>query len=289
MNLSCPTLNFSASESEYPRRQHSCLRLHYNLYPLDLKKKGAGQESKRLKYFFVIIGIMNEQSENIPPKPVLSTSATPPVIDAVKPPLPTGNNASETNVWQQLKPIVSVVTFVVGVVITATLINAFVFQSYFVEGTSMTPTLHNHDRLIIDKFSRSFSFVQGKPYVPGRGQIAILDSTLRDRQGQPEQLIKRVIGLPGERVVIQNGIVTIYNHDFPAGFDADKTLGLNLGPAFTSEPVDIMLGETEIYVIGDNRSPGGSLDSRSFGPVDIKNIEGRLWARIFPFGDMRTF
>lgn len=206
-------------------------------------------------------------------------------IEDIKPAPP----EPKTNPWQQLKPVISVITFVVGVVVAATLINAFVFQSYYVEGTSMTPTLQDHDRLIIDKFSRSVSTVQGKPYVPERGQIVILDSTFRDRQGNPEQLIKRVIGLPGERVVIENGIITIYNQAYPKGFDVDKSLNLSLAPTFSSEPIDVLLAENEIYVIGDNRAPGGSLDSRSFGPIDIKNIEGRLWARIFPFNEARTF
>ncbi len=227
---------------------------------------------------------MNEQLPQSPPP----TQQPQPIIEDVKPALPPSEEF-KTNPWRQLKPVFSVVLFVIGVVIAATIINAFVFQSYYVEGTSMTPTLQDHDRLIIDKLGRSSSIIQGKSYIPGRGQIIILDSVFKDRQGNPEQLIKRVIGLPGERVVIKEGIITIYNQDSPEGFNVDKNLNLSLAPTFTSEPIDIVLADNEIYVVGDNRAPGGSLDSRSFGPVDIKNIEGRLWARIFPFNQGRTF
>ncbi|HEX6462113.1 MAG TPA: signal peptidase I [Candidatus Saccharimonadales bacterium] len=218
-------------------------------------------------------------------QPSWPSSQPQPTIQDVTPP----TEPPKANMWQQLKPVLSVILFVVSVVMAATLINAFVFQSYYVEGTSMTPTLQDHDRLIIDKFSRTTSAIQGKTYVPERGQIIILDSTFRDRQGKPEQLIKRVIGLPGERISIQNGIITIYNHVSPAGFNIDESLNLSLAPAFSSEPIDIVLAKNEIYVVGDNRAPGGSLDSRSFGPVSLDNVEGRLWARIFPFNEMRIF
>lgn len=198
---------------------------------------------------------------------------------------------SKASSWHTVKPAVSVATFIIGVIIAATAINAFIFQSYYVEGTSMTPTLHDNDRLIIDKTGHSVANLQGKAYVPERGDIVVLNSNLPDpsRTGTTEQLIKRVVGLPGERVVVENGIINIFNNEKPEGFNLDKNLHLALQPTFTTNRIDARLGEDELFVAGDNRGPGGSLDSRTFGPVDASSIEGRLWARIFPLPDATLF
>ncbi len=182
------------------------------------------------------------------------------------------------------KAFLSVVIFIVGVVIAAALINQFIFQSYYVDGTSMTPTLRNNDRLIIDKIERTGAMITGHQYVPERGQIVVLDSSLVDQYGRNEQLIKRVIGLPGERIIIgNNGMPKIFNKEHPEGFDVDKSLGLNLASTFVDTRLDVTIPAGSIFVMGDNRAPGGSFDSRSFGPVQTKDIQGRLLARIFPF------
>jgi signal peptidase I len=189
-----------------------------------------------------------------------------------------------------VKAFLSVLAFVVGIIIAATLINQFIFQSYYVDGTSMTPTLHNNDRLIIDKVERTAALVQGKHYIPQRGQIVVLDSSLVDQSGHNEQLIKRVIGLPGDSIAIDNGIVTITNKEHPNGFNANDSLGLHLEPTFVdSPPFTATIGDNQIFVMGDNRAPGGSFDSRSFGAVDSSKIQGRLLARIFPLNQTKLF
>lgn len=182
------------------------------------------------------------------------------------------------------KAFFSILIFIAGVIIAAALINQFIFQSYYVDGTSMTPTLRNNDRLIIDKVERTGAMIAGHQYVPKRGQIVVLDSSLVDQYGRNEQLIKRVVGLPGERVVIgSDGIPKIFNKEHPQGFDVDKELGLNLASTFVDTPLDVAIPSGSIFVMGDNRAPGGSFDSRSFGPIQTKDIQGRLLARIFPF------
>jgi signal peptidase I len=182
------------------------------------------------------------------------------------------------------KALLSIVLFIGGVIIAAALINQFVFQSYYVDGTSMTPTLHNNDRLIIDKVERTGALVSGHQYVPQRGQIVVLDSSLIDQYGRNEQLIKRVIGLPGDRIVVgTDGTPKVFNKEHPDGFDVNKSLGLHLAATYVDMPLDITVPNDSIFVMGDNRAPGGSFDSRSFGPVQTKNIQGRLIARIFPF------
>ena len=181
--------------------------------------------------------------------------------------------------------------FVAGIIIAATLINQFIFQSYYVDGTSMTPTLSNNDRLIIDKVERTVALAGGHHYIPQRGQIVVLDSSLVDQTGHNEQLIKRVIGLPGETInITQEGAVTIRNRDNPDGFNPNETLGLtDLDPAYVEAPLTITIPDNEVFVMGDNRAPGGSFDSRSFGPINTDKIQGRLIARIFPLNKTKLF
>lgn len=154
----------------------------------------------------------------------------------------------------------------------------------------MTPTLQNNDRLIISKVERTLSAVQGKPYIPDRGQIVVLDSSIIGLNGQKEQLIKRVIGLPGDKIHIQDGVVTLTDGQYPNGVDITKQLGLtNLHATYSDAIIDLTVPKNQVYVMGDNREQGGSYDSRSFGPIDGDKIQGRLWARILPLDKAQLF
>lgn len=222
--------------------------------------------------------------------PVSTTpvAATPP---ATPEPLQQAPLASPTDTkrFGQLKGFLSFATFIIGVLLAAFLINQFVFQSYYVDGTSMVPTLQNGDRLIIEKVGRTAAGVQGKPYIPERGQIVVLDSNLIAANGSHEQLVKRVIGLPGDTIIIKGGTVTVKNNENPDGFDVDKQLGLVLEPTYSSSPQEFSVPEDHVFVMGDNRTQNGSHDSRAFGPVEAKDLEGHLWARILPVNHAQTF
>lgn len=190
----------------------------------------------------------------------------------------------------RIKSILSFIVFVTAIFAAAFLINQYIFQSYYVEGTSMTPTLQNDDRLIISKVERTMAGIQGKPYIPERGQIVVLDSSIVGLNGQHEQLIKRVVGLPGDRIHIEAGTVIITNTEHPDGYDVTKALGLtNLQPAYTDEPIDLTVPEGRVYVMGDNREQGGSYDSRSFGPIEGNQIQGRLWGRVLPLDKAQLY
>jgi len=107
-------------------------------------------------------------------------------------------------------------------------------------------------------------------------------------KSKEKQLIKRVIGLPGERVVVQDGTMTVFNDANPNGFVPDKTLsyGSNITVP-TGGNVDIVLGANEIFVSGDNRA--NSLDSRSFGPIPVTDVVGTLAVRILPLSEVQRF
>lgn len=190
------------------------------------------------------------------------------------------------------KSFSGIVIFLVVVIGLASLLNTFVFQSYYVDGTSMEPTLQNNDRLIISKVERTFSQLSGHSDTPTRGQVVVLDSSVSPlTEAKDEQIVKRVIGLPGEHIHIENGEVTIKNPAHPHGFHPDQALGLSLDPTYlegnTTQDFDIPADN--IYVLGDNRGPGGSYDSRFFGPVEASKIVGRLWVRVFPLTALRAF
>lgn len=165
----------------------------------------------------------------------------------------------------------------------------FVFQSYVVDGSSMEPTLQNGNRVFILKLPKTLASLQNKQYVPARNEVIVF----KKPTGDGTQLIKRVIGLPGDRVVIENGIVTVYNIDHPEGFDPDAGTYYEgtLEPSDTGgQKVVEDVGEGELFVLGDNRGPGGSLDSHSgLGLVPVENIIGRLWVRYFPISEFETF
>jgi signal peptidase I, bacterial type len=173
----------------------------------------------------------------------------------------------------------------------ALLLIAFVFQSYAVDGPSMQVTLNDKDRLIVWKVPRTWARITHHQYVPNRGDVVIFQQAGLAEFGQEDkrQLIKRVVGLPGDRVVVKNGTITIYNTDHPEGFQPDKTLpyGKQTTIPYTGGNIDVTLGDDELYVNGDNRPD--SLDSRSFGPIKTDQIVGKLVARILPLGDAELF
>lgn len=181
----------------------------------------------------------------------------------------------------------------IGILITALLVAlfiiAFVFRSYQVDGPSMQNTLQNADKLIIWKVPRSWARITGHDYVPDRGDIIVFTESGLSQYGQEDtkQLIKRVVGLPGDRVVVSNGVYTIYNKQHPDGFDPDKTLPYGKNIPVTSGDVDVTLGPHQLFVSGDNRPD--SLDSRAFGPINTNQVIGKLVLRVFPIGQAKAF
>lgn len=188
-----------------------------------------------------------------------------------------------------IKSFLSTVALLITAILIPLLLTAFVFQSYEVDGPSMELTLANHDRLIVLKTARTWARLTGNDYIPNRGDVIVfVKRGLIDEQlGKDKQLIKRVIGLPGDRVVVSNGVLTIYNKGHPDGFEPDKTLPY--GSIITTTPgnVDITVPPGEVFVCGDNRP--NSLDSRTFGTIPAHDIVGKLILRIMPFNDVKSF
>ena len=140
-------------------------------------------------------------------------------------------------------------------------VNVFLAQATRVEGQSMEPNLHTDERLIIEKLSYRFDD-------PQQGDIVVLRPPHRSRV----PLIKRVIGLPGERWRSRTAPVFINGEQLAEPYLDQLTLGTM--PAR-------LVPEEHVLVLGDNRR--ASNDSRAFGMVPFEDIIGKAWLRYWPF------
>jgi signal peptidase I len=148
--------------------------------------------------------------------------------------------------------------------VIAVLLHLFLAQSTIVYGQSMEPNYSTDQRLIIEKLSYHFR-------TPQRGDVVIL----RDPNGGPIPLIKRVVGLPGERVTIGQGQVYIDGDLLDEPYVTQRTTGLT--QSWLVPPL-------EVFVMGDNRS--NSRDSRYFGAVPMDSILGHAVFRYWPLGEL---
>lgn len=181
---------------------------------------------------------------------------------------------------------------VVGILILAPLIaiflTFFVFQSYVVDGPSMESTLRHQDRLIVWKASKTLARFTNKDFIPDRYSIIIFEESEAGSSGSnKKQLVKRVIGLPGDRVVINEGSLVIYNEENRNGLYPDRELPGNAPLGHTEGSIDYTVKPGEVFVLGDNRN--NSLDSRAFGAIQSEDIMGTLAVRIYPFDSIQRF
>lgn len=167
----------------------------------------------------------------------------------------------------------SLLFWIISIVIIVKVVQTFVVQPFVVEGGSMLPTFHNKEFLLVDKVSYSF----GKPK---RGDVAIFKLYEGNNPYSGKHLIKRIIGLPGERVVIRDGKTYIFNDENPDGFVLDESFIVNKD---ASKRADVTLGEDQYFMMGDNRSQ--SYDSRDWGPLPEKDLRGQVLFRVYPFTD----
>jgi signal peptidase I len=232
-------------------------------------------------------------SPNPPIDNIYPDSSPRPASQPTYPVAQTENNSqhSEPPVhdYNGLKSILSTILLLAVAPLIAFGITSYAIQSYQVDGESMETTLQNSDRLIVDKAPRTLARITGHAYIPHRGDIIIFNqANLPDTSfGQSKQLIKRVIGLPGEHVVVRDGKITIYNNDHPEGFNPDTTTGYKIAATTTLGDSDVILQKNQIFVCGDNRP--NSEDSRYFGPVNVDQIVGKLSLRLLPANKAQRF
>jgi signal peptidase I len=180
------------------------------------------------------------------------------------------------------------------IIFTAAMItaNTFVFRLFQVDGVSMQSTLHTGQKLYINKLGKTWSGLNGKEYVPKRGEVVVFHRVQSIEfepggisESEKEYMVKRVLGLPGERVVLKKGVVTIYNDTHPEGFNPDESGSWNKKMHVGSnDNIDIRLSQSEVFVAGDNRPE--SVDSRYNGPIETKEIIGDALGVVWPLGQI---
>ena len=200
-----------------------------------------------------------------------------------------------------LKDVLSLASFIACVVIGTLILNAYIFRSYNVVGSSMENTLHEDDRIIVNRVPVTIAHFMGQEYIPERGQIIVFANGAADgpltcgvkSDVKDQYIIKRVIAFPGERVVVKDGALTVYNDENPDGFspDNDTRHAADDGPKeYTSGEIDIVVPEGERFVSGDNREGQHSYDSRNgLGTVPFCRVIGPAVFRLYPFDKLRFF
>ncbi len=170
--------------------------------------------------------------------------------------------------WELLKAFLLAMVIIVP-------IRYFIAQPFFVRGASMEPNFHNGEYLVIDQLSYRLS-------QPKRDDIIVFRYPLDESQF----FIKRIIGLPGDEVIIDNSQIEIKNAAYPNGVLLNESQYLS-PEVTTGGQVDVRLGSDEYFVLGDNRP--SSSDSRVWGLVKRSEIVGRVWVRAWPLDRLATF
>lgn len=170
-----------------------------------------------------------------------------------------------------VRSIVEWLVVVGGALIIALVIKAFLLQAFYIPSSSMVSTLNIGDRVLVNKLSYRLHDVH-------RGDLIVFSRPEGEADSAISDLIKRVVGLPGDVVEGQNGRVLINGEPLDESYlDEGVTTG-------DFEAIEVPAGH--LFMMGDNR--GDSRDSRFFGPIPEDSVVGRAFFRVWPLGDIST-
>jgi signal peptidase I len=181
-----------------------------------------------------------------------------------------------------LLEVVEIALIAVGAVF---IVRTFFVQPFLVSGSSMIPNFQNGDYVLVDEFSYHIEPI-------ARGDIVVF----HDPQDWSTYFIKRIIGLPGEKIQIENNQITVFNTSTPNGLTLDETYlpaGTPVSPNdcdggnFLNDVCTYTLSSSTYLALGDNRPE--SFDSRSWGPLPQKNIVGIVRVRLWPLNEITAF
>ena len=188
------------------------------------------------------------------------------------------------------RDIANIIFFVASVICGTLLINAFVFRSYSIVGRSMENTLFQNDRVIVNRLPVTWAQIKNTPYIPKRGEIIVFENPQHASRQQDRYLIKRVVGLPGDRVTIKNNKITVVNKEHPDGFDPNKDLKDPMSAEISGEVDNVEVQDSHLFVIGDHREGRHSYVSRNgLGQVPFHTVVGPVSMRLFPLTNFRWF
>lgn len=189
-------------------------------------------------------------------------------------------SAKKTKQQSRTRSFVEWILVVVGAVGVALLVKVFLVQAFYIPSGSMEPTLNIQDRVLVNKLSYKLHDVN-------RGDVIVFERPEHDADSEIKDLIKRVIGLPGESIVIEGGNVFVdgqrVNEPYlPTGTETNT----DVSPFKCSQAEPCKVPNGEVWVMGDNRM--NSRDSRWFGPISEDKIVGRAFLRVWPLNRLGT-
>lgn len=162
--------------------------------------------------------------------------------------------------------------------IVAFTIRFFVIQPFLVKGDSMEPNYKNGEYLIVNEISYHLGVK------PKRGDVVVF----KFPKDPKENYIKRIIGIPEEKVEISGGKLYVYKQGGSKKEELKENYLPYVNKVESSTDNEWGLGKDEYFVLGDNRLPGGSSDSRMWGPLPRKNIIGKVWFVFWPPSEIKT-
>jgi signal peptidase I len=180
-----------------------------------------------------------------------------------------------------LRPWVETLAYLLLALIVAWLVASFAFRTFVVHGISMEPTLKSGDVVLANELGRTLTSLTGHSYIPKRGQPVVFKNPFYN-QGDPNAfIVKRVIGLPNDRVVVRDGRISVYPAGSGDSINPDQ--GLQSPQQPTSGSVNRVVPENEVFVVGDNRLGNNSLDSRNgMSTVPVGQLRGNAFLLIWP-------
>lgn len=178
--------------------------------------------------------------------------------------------------YRYRKLLIGLLVIAFGLLVTTT----YIVGVFTVDGVSMFPTLQDKSVHPLIKVQKTLSQINRSEYVPKRGTIVVVkkdENNLFDAQAALEKhyVVKRVVGLPGERITIKNGKIMVFNKEHNDGFEPDAEFKWTSMLAGSEQfNIDITLKDSELFVVGDHRDE--SIDSRFYGPIDTKEVVGKV-------------
>ncbi len=163
------------------------------------------------------------------------------------------------------------VLLVLALVVTFGL-RTFAFQTFYIPSDSMNPTLQQGDRIIVDKLSVRFGTIN-------RGDILVFDSPPTEdcTGGHDPVLIKRVIGIPGDRLYSVGDTIYVNNKPLKEAWPHEEPLG---PPAIAAKNHPVVVTANHYYMMGDNHPD--SCDSRYWGTITRSEVIGKAFVRVWP-------
>jgi signal peptidase I len=186
-------------------------------------------------------------------------------LDATEPTEPRRQRASKHR--SPLRSLIEWVVVIGGALLVALVIQATLFQAFYIPSESMETTLVEGDRVLVNKLADSTSDIS-------RGDVIVFERPPEEGPSEIQDLIKRVVGLPGDTVEGRAGIVYINGEPLDEDYLDDGII--------TSEFGVVAVPEGHLFVMGDNR--GNSRDSRFFGPINGDLVVGRAFVIVWPLG-----